>query len=163
VRKFKVKKDQREDEEVVELREIQSAVARNRTHLADQLLGKGRTAAASAEYQRALQASPYSPIILNKLGRVMIETNRPAEALPLLQKALEVDPDNVNAYVQLGRAQNATKNFKEARSALEEAIQINPFNPLIYRLLGDTYTALGEPEKARLAKATLDKLMTGNN
>ena len=163
VRKLKVKKDQREDEEVVELREIQSAVARNRTHLADQLLGKGRSAAATAEYQRALQASPYSPIILNKLGRVMIETNRPAEALPLLQKALDVDPDNVNAYVQLGRAQNVTKNFKEARSALEEAIQINPFNPLIYRLLGDTYTALGEPEKARLAKATLDKLMTGNN
>ena len=58
---------------------------------------------------------------------------------------------------------HATKNFKEARSALEEAIQINPFNPLIYRLLGDTYTALGEQEKARLAKATLDKLMTGNN
>jgi len=163
VRKLKVKKDQREDEEVVELREIQSAVARNRTHLADQLLGKGRTAAAASEYQRALQASPHSPIILNKLGRVMIETNRPDAALPLFQQALDVDPDNVNTYVQLGRARLATKNFKEARSALEEAIQINPFNPLIYRLLGDAYTALGEQEKARFAKATLDKLMTGNN
>lgn len=163
VRKLKVKKDQREDEEVVELREIQSAVARNRTHLADQLLGKGRTAAAASEYQRALQVSPHSPIILNKLGRVMIETHRPAEALPLFQKALDVDPDNVNAYVQLGRAQVAAKNFKEARSALEEAIQINPFNPLIYRLLGESYAALGDQEKARSAKATLDKLMTGNN
>ena len=48
VRKLKVKKDQREDEEVVELKEIQSAVARNRTHLADQMLGKGRSAAAAA-------------------------------------------------------------------------------------------------------------------
>ena len=163
VRKFKVKKDQREDEEVVELREIQSAVARNRTHLADQLLGKGRTAAAANEYQRALQVSPHSPIILNKLGRVMIETNRPSDALPLLQKALDVDPDNVNTYVQLGRAQVANKNFKEARGALEEAIQINPFNPLIYRLLGDAYAALGEQEKARFAKVTLDRLMTGNN
>jgi tetratricopeptide (TPR) repeat protein len=163
VRKFKVKKDQREDEEVVELREIQSAVARNRTHLADQLLGKGRTTAAANEYQRALQVSPHSPIILNKLGRVMIETNRPTDALPLLQKALDVDPDNVNTYVQLGRAQVANKNFKEARSALEEAIQINPFNPLIYRLLGESYAALGEQEKARFAKVTLDRLMTGNN
>lgn len=163
VRKFKVKKDQGEDEEVVELGEIQSAVARNRTHLADQLLGKGRTAAAANEYQRALQVSPHSPVILNKLGRMMIETNRPAEALPLFKKALDVDPDNVNTYVQLGRAENATKNFKEARSALEEAIQINPFNPLIYRLLGDTYAALGEQDKARLAKATLDRLMTANN
>ena len=40
VRRLKVKKDQREDEEVVELREIQSAIARNRTHLADQMLAK---------------------------------------------------------------------------------------------------------------------------
>jgi len=46
---------------------------------------------------------------------------------------------------------------------LEEAIQINPFNPLIYRLLGDTYTALGDAEKARVAKATLDRLMSANN
>jgi tetratricopeptide (TPR) repeat protein len=158
VRRLKVKKDQREDEEVVELREIQSAVARNRTHLADQLLGRGRTAAAANEYQRALQVSPNSPVILNKLGRVMIGMNRPDEALPLLKKSLDVEPDNANAYVQLGRAYHATKNFNEARAVLEEAIQINPYNPLIYRLLGDAYAALGEHEKARLAKATLDRL-----
>ncbi len=162
VRKLKVKKDQKEDEEVVELREIQSAVARNRARLADQLLAKGRGVAAAAEYQRALQASPHSPIILNKLGRVMIEMNRPADALELFKKALDVDPDNVNVYVQLGRAYHATKNFKEAQAALEEAIQINPFNPLIYRLLGDAYNALGEQQKARQAKATLDKLVTAN-
>ncbi|HEX9264013.1 MAG TPA: tetratricopeptide repeat protein [Candidatus Binatia bacterium] len=163
VRKLKVKKDQKQDEEVVELSEIQSAVARNRTHLADQLLAKGRAAAAANEYQRALQASPHSPIILNKLGRIMIETNRPDDALALFKQALDVDPDNVNTYVQLGRAQNAKKNFKEARAALEEAIQINPFNPLIYRLLGDAYSGLGDQEKARLAKATLDKLLSTNN
>jgi tetratricopeptide (TPR) repeat protein len=162
VRRLKVKKDQGEDEEAVELREIQSAVARNRTHLADQLLGRGRAAAAVNEYQRALQASPQSPVILNKLGRVMIEMNRTDEAQPLFKKALDVDPDNANAYVQLGRAHHATKNFKEARSVLEEAIQINPFNPLIYRLLGDAYAALGEDEKAQQAKATLTKLATRN-
>jgi len=161
VRRLKVKKDQREDEEVVELREIQSAVARNRTHLADQLLGRGRAVAAANEYQRALQVSPHSPVILNKLGRVMIAMNRADEALQYFKKALDVDPDNANTYVQLGRAYHAAKNFKETRAALEEAVQINPFNPLIYRLLGDAYAALGEHEKARLAKATLDKLMSG--
>jgi len=156
-----VKKDQGEDEEAVELKEIQSAVARNRTHLGDQLLARGRAVAAANEYQRALQASPQSPIILNKLGRVMIETNRADEALPLFKKSLDVDPDNSNAYVQLGRAYHATKNFKEARVTLEEAIQINPFNPLIYRLLGDAYAALGEHEKSQQAKAILSKVTTG--
>ena len=162
VRRLKVKKDQREDEEIVELREIQSAVARNRTHLADQMLARGRTAAAANEYQRALQASPNSPVILNKLGRVMIETNRVEEALPLFKKALDVDPDSANAMVQLGRAYHATKKFAEARDTLEEAIQINPFNPMIYRLLIDAYAALGAQEKARQAKLTLEKLASAN-
>jgi predicted Zn-dependent protease len=160
VRKLRVKKDGREDEDIVELREIQSAVARNRTHLADQLLGRGRALAAANEYQRALQASPHSPVILNKLGRVMIAMNRADEALPHFKKALDIDPDSANTYVHLGQAYHAAKNFKETRVALEEAIQINPFNPLIYRLLGDAYGALGESEKARTAKATLERLMS---
>ncbi len=158
VRRLKVRKDQKEDEDVVELREIQSAIARNRTYLADQLLAKGRSVAALGEYQRALQASPQSPVILNKLGRVMVEQNRAEEALALLKKALEIEPDGVNTYVQLGRAYHATKQFKEARSVLEEAIQINPYHPLIYRLLIDSYAALGDHEKARQAKTTLEKL-----
>jgi len=162
VRRLKVRKDQKEDEDVVELREIQSAIARNRTHLADQLLAKGRPVAALSEYQRALQASPQSPVILNKLGRVMVEQNRAEEALALLKKALEIEPDGANTYVQLGRAYHATKQFKEARSVLEEAIQINPYHPLIYRLLIDAYAAIGEHEKARQAKTTLEKLAGSN-
>jgi tetratricopeptide (TPR) repeat protein len=160
VRKLKVKTDQREDEDIVELKEIQSVVARNRTHLGDQLLAKGRAVAAANEYQRALQASPHSPVILNKLGRVFIHMNRYEDALPHLKKALELDPDNGGTYVQLGRIHHATKNHKESKDALEEAMHINPFNPLIYRLLTDVYSALGNQPKATQAKATLDKLMT---
>jgi superkiller protein 3 len=162
VRKLKVKKDQKEDEEVVELKEIQSAVARNRTHLGDQLLERGRAVAAANEYQRALQASPHSPIILNKLGRVLIQLNRSEEALAALKKALEVDPDNAGTYVQLGRLHYAAKKYPESKSMLEEAIQINPFNPQIYRLLTEVYAALGEANKAKQAKANLDKLMGTN-
>ena len=162
VRRLKIKKDQREDEDAVELKEIQSEVARQRTHLGDQILGKGRPEAAAREYQRALQASPHSPIILSKLGRVLIQMNRFDEALTPLKKALDVDPDNANTYVQLGRVYYATRNYPDGRSVLEEAAQINPFNPVIYRLLADIYPALGDQEKARQAKATLDKLLTPN-
>jgi tetratricopeptide (TPR) repeat protein len=158
VRKLKVKTDQKEDEEVVELKEIQSVVARNRTHLGDQLLGKGRTIAAANEYQRALQASPHSPVILSKLGRVFIQMNRYEDAMSPLKKALELDPDNGGTYVQLGRVHHATKSYKDSKSALEEALQINPFNPLIYRLLTDVYLALGEQTKAAQAKATLERM-----
>jgi tetratricopeptide (TPR) repeat protein len=162
VRKLKVKKDQKEDEEVVELKEIQSAVARQRTYLGDQILGKGRPQAAVNEYQRALQASPRSPIILNKLGRVFIQMKRFDDALPHLKAALELDPDNANAYVQLGRVYHAGKNYTESRNALEEAIQINPFNPTIYKLLVDVYSALGDQEKAKQSKTALEKLIAAN-
>jgi cytochrome c-type biogenesis protein CcmH/NrfG len=54
---------------------------------------------------------------------------------------------------------HAAKSYQESRSALEEAVQINPFNPVIYRLLSDVYAALGDQEKTKQTKATLDKLM----
>ena len=162
VRKLKVKKDQREDEDAVEVKEIQSAVARQRTYLGGQILGRGRPEAAAREYQRALQASPNSPIILSKLGRVLIQMNRFDEARAPLKKALEIDPDNANSYVQLGRVYHATKSYPDGRGVLEEAVQINPFNPVIYRLLADIYLALGDQEKAKQAKATLDQLLSAN-
>src|SRR5689334_8479154 len=62
VRRLKIVEGQKEDEETVELKEIQSAVARNRTHLGDQMLMGGKMVAATEEYKRALQASPRSPI-----------------------------------------------------------------------------------------------------
>ncbi|MBI2988890.1 MAG: tetratricopeptide repeat protein [Deltaproteobacteria bacterium] len=160
VRRLKVKENQKEDEESVELKEIQSVVARNRTHLADQLLGRGRMAAAAQEYRRALQASPHSPIILNKLARTLIRGGKHEEALPHLKKAQELDPDSVSTYIQLGRLYHAAKNFSAARDALEEAIQINPFDPTIYRLLSEIYAALGERDGAERAKITLDRLMS---
>jgi predicted Zn-dependent protease len=88
--------------------------------------------------------------------------NRNDEALAPLKKALEVDPDNAGTYVQLGRLYHASKNYQDSRRVLEEALQINPFNPLIYRLLADVYPALGDQEKAKQAKTSLDKLMTPN-
>lgn len=162
VRRLKVKKDQREDDDIVELKEIQSAVARNRTYLADQLAGRGRTVAAANEYQRALQASPHSPIILSKLGRVLIQMNRFEDALAPLNRARELEPDNGGTYVQLGRVHHGMKRHAESRSALEEAIQINPFNPLIFKLLTEVYASLGERAKSQQAKASLDRLLGAN-
>jgi tetratricopeptide (TPR) repeat protein len=159
VRRLRVKKEGMEDEDAVELKEIQSNVARNRTHLADQLLGRGRAAAAANEYQRALQISPHSPVILNKLGRVFIQLNRLDDARESLKKALEIEPDSANSYLQLGRVYHAGKNYQEATAALEEALQINPFNPMVFRLLAESYAAMGETAKAQSARAAVDRLM----
>ncbi len=159
VRKLKVKGSSKEKDEAVELKEIQSVVARNRTHLADRLWTRGRIVAASAEYRRALQASPHSTIILNRLGRVLTETKQYQKALPYLQRSQVLAPDSVGTYVQLGRLYHATKKYSLAKVALEEAIQINPFDPTIHRLLYQIHSILGNPERANESKATLEKLL----
>ncbi|HEX9880791.1 MAG TPA: tetratricopeptide repeat protein [Candidatus Binatia bacterium] len=160
VRKLKVKGTNEGEEESVDLKEIQSVVARNRTHLADRLWARGRIAAATAEYRRALHASPHSMIIMNKLGRVLTDNKRYQEALPYLQKSQALDPDYVGTYVQLGRLYHATKQYPQAREALEEAIQINPFDPAIHTLLFQVYTALGDSQRANGSKAILEKLLS---
>jgi predicted Zn-dependent protease len=157
-RRFKVRGETGEDDGAVELREIQSAVARNRTGLGDRMRDRGRTAAAAMEYERALQASPHSPIILTKLARALIETKRHEEAVGRLREAEGLDPDSAAVYVLLGRAHHASKDHAAARKALEEAIHINPFDPGIYRLLADSYDALGERRLAEQARATLARL-----
>ncbi len=159
VRKLKVKKDQKQGSETVELKEIKSVVARNRTHLANLLWARGRRAAAAAEYRRALKASPHSIIILNRLGRVLSERKKYDEALPYLKKARDLDPDYVGTQIQLGRLYHATKDYPSAIAALEESIQINPFDPTIYHLLYQIHTARGEAKRAKNSKAALEMLM----
>lgn len=158
VRKLKVKQEGKEDDEAVDLKEIRSEVARNQTHLGDQMWERGRAAAAGQEYRRALRASPHSPIILNKLARVLLQMKKYDETLPILQKAQALDPDNVSTYILLGRHHQATGGYGSAQGALEEALQINPFDPTIYRLLVEVHTALGNPAEAERSRATLKKL-----
>jgi len=159
VRKFKVKGEGKKSEETVELREIKSVVARNRTHLANRLWARGRKVAASVEYRRALKASPHSIIILNRLGQVLNDRKKYQEALPYLKKARSLDPDYVGTHLQLGRLYHATKDLSSAITALEESIQLNPFDPTIHHLLYQIYTARGDTERAKSSKAVLDKLI----
>lgn len=160
VRKLKIKKNQQEDRETVELKEIQSIVARNRTHLGDRLRERGKRVAAVAEYRRALKASPHSTIVLGKLARVLIGMRKYQDALPHLKKALALNPDHVSTYIQLGRLYQARGNYSDARDVLEEAIQINPFDPAIYFHLHKTYVRLGKQDQAKKSRETLKWLMT---
>jgi tetratricopeptide (TPR) repeat protein len=147
VRRLRVKKDQREDEEVVELREIQSAIARNRTHLADQMLAKGRPVAALNEYQRALQASPQSPVILNKLGRVLDRANRFDEAVALLKKASTSIPTAPASCAIRTRLLQRKFSRSAQRSRRSDPVESVP--PADLSLIDDVYAACDAERRAR--------------
>ncbi len=142
----------------VELDEIQSEIARNRTHLGDRLRERGRLRAASAEYRRALRAGPNSTVILNRLSETLIQSRRYDEALPHLDKAGYLDPDAVHTYFLKGRLHHATGHHVRARQALREALQINPFHPGVYRVLGQVYEAIGDESSARKNREVMRRL-----
>ncbi len=142
----------------VELDEIQSEIARNRTHLGDRLRQRGRLRAAGAEYRRALRAGPDSTVILNRLGETLVQARRYREALPHLEKARYLDPDLVHTYYLMGRLHHEVGDHARARGALLEALQINPFHPGVYQVLSGVYEAVGDDEGARKTRQVMRKL-----
>ena len=157
LRSYKVAEDG-ETQPSVELGEIQSEIARNRTHLGDRLRQRGRPRAASAEYRRALRAGPHSTVILNRLGETLIHSRRYDEALPHLEKARYLDPDAVHTYYLLGRLHHEAGDHTRARDPLLEALQINPFHLGVYHVLRGVHVAAGDDEGARKARQMIRKL-----
>ena len=157
IRSYKVAQEGGQPESV-ELNEIQSEIARNRTHLGDRLRQRGRLRAAGAEYRRALRAGPSSTVILNRLGETLIQSQRYDEARPHLEKARDLDPDRVHTHYLIGRLHHEAGDHTRARGALLEALQINPFHPGVYRVLSGVYEALGDDEGVRRTREVMRKL-----
>jgi len=149
---YKVKEGD-SDADRMELKEIQSLVARNRAHLGDALKEKGRTRAAVIEYRRALTDTGDSVPVMNRLSTALIELGRDGEALTVLDRILALNPDHPTPYVQLGRVYLKQKEFIKASAAYEESIQINPFNPEVHIGLADAYAGLGDQRRSEQEKS----------
>jgi tetratricopeptide (TPR) repeat protein len=143
VHPYKVKEGKGDDESM-ELEEIKSLVARNRTHLGDKLKERGRTGAAVLEYRRALAETRDSVPVMSRLSSALINLGRDEEALDILKRVLALSPDHPTSYTQLGQIYLKLKDFKQAKEAFGESLQINPFNPEIHIGLANVYAALGD-------------------
>jgi tetratricopeptide (TPR) repeat protein len=142
VHPYKVK-EEKADEDRMDLEEIKSLVARNRAHLGDRLKGRGRAGAAVLEYRRALAETQDSVPVMNRLSSALIDLGRDEEAADLSNRTLSLAPDHPVPYNRLGRVYLKLKDFKRAQEAFEESLQINPFNPEVHLGLADAYAMLG--------------------
>jgi tetratricopeptide (TPR) repeat protein len=141
--RYKVKEG-RADADQMELSEIKSLVARNRTHLGDRLQTRGRANAAVLEYRRALAEARDSVPVLNRLSAVLVQLDRDAAALEVLKQALALAPDHPAPHTQMGRIALKRKDFAQAKVSFEESLQINPFNPEVHAGLANAYAMLGD-------------------
>ncbi|HEY4313549.1 MAG TPA: tetratricopeptide repeat protein [Pirellulales bacterium] len=79
-----------------------------------------------ALWEDAALYQPDNSRVQNNLGVELVDSRRPAEALPHYERALELQPDYVEARSNLGVALVHLQEFARARPEFEQALAINP-------------------------------------
>lgn len=116
---------------------------------------------AIAEVNALLAAQPHDPYFLELKGQVLLESGRPADAIPPLREAVQLTQQPLIATM-LGHALIATeddKNFAEAEQVLRNAVARDRENPFAWYQLGVVYERRGDTPRAALATAERYALM----
>jgi hypothetical protein len=131
-----------------DLERWQPLEARKHVKLGDMLRARHRYGAALREYRRALEISPASPFVLNRVGMVQMELSANEEAESRFREAAAIYPGYPTSYVNLAGVLALEGRWEESRRALEEYLAINPFNPFVWKDLGSALMELGETQEA---------------
>lgn len=127
------------------------------------LLGKeslavGDSAAAIANFDKALSLNPlYADAIVSK-GRTFLDCGRKREAVKCLNEALEISPSHFRALYTRGKTFFALGLLDEALSDLDRATSLKPKNISAHQLMGDILSAMGDEDAAALQWAIADRL-----
>jgi tetratricopeptide (TPR) repeat protein len=136
--------------------------ARKFAELGDRLAVAKRPFAAAIEYRKAMAAGQSDgPLLPTRLVRVLLDLNKPEEALDYLKPALEAWPEHAPLHILAGRAHLAAGKFREALESLERAAWFNPFDPQLHDLAAQAYDALGEAHDAAAARVRQKQVAAG--
>jgi len=128
--------------------------ARRFAELGDRLAVLKRPLAAAIEYRKAIAAGgAEGPLLVARLGRVLLDLGKTTEALEYLEPAIQDHPDHAPLHILKGRARVLLGQYREALDALDAAALINPYDPELHALAAQAYAALGQPGDAAAAKA----------
>jgi tetratricopeptide (TPR) repeat protein len=119
----------------------------------DQAIAALRTAVSLSEASGTFDAAPY----LN-LGSLLLENDRPAEAVPYLSRAANLEPKSALAHRELGKAYLQLSQLTQARAQVETAVALDPQSAPAHFLLAEIYRKLNLPDKARSETATYSAL-----
>lgn len=116
---------------------------------------------ALSEVNALLTAAPHDPYFLELKGQVLLESGKPADAIPPLREAVQITNEPLIATL-LGHALIATEddaNFAEAEKVLRNAIARDRENPFAWYQLGVVYEHRGDIPRAALATAERYSMM----
>ncbi len=99
-------------------------------------------------WQRDLPRRSEQPLL--NYGKLLIEQNRIAEAVPPLETAIEIAPHNPKCHEQLSRALSRSGKDQSERAQKEmlEAVRLDPLNARLHFQLGILYRQAHKPELA---------------
>jgi Flp pilus assembly protein TadD len=115
--------------------------------------GLGRNEEAAAAYKQAItwqaQLLTKNPGPYLDLGSLLIDENRPQDAIPFLLQAVEIAPRASRAHELLGKAYTRVEEFPKAQTELEKAVELSPQTPNLHCMLAPVYRKQGLTEKAQ--------------
>jgi tetratricopeptide (TPR) repeat protein len=115
--------------------------------------GLNRTDDAVAAFQTAIQwqindpKKEAGPFI--NLGSLLLDQDRPQEALPMLRQAAEAAPEQSKSHELLGKAYSQLNLLDDARLEFERAVQLAPGAAHLHYQLGQIYRRQGQFAKAQ--------------
>ena len=115
--------------------------------------GLGDDAAAIKAYQTAIEWQANSvakdPEAYFALGSLLLDRNRPEDAVPVLTQATQVAPSVSQGHELLGKAYLQTEDLPKAQAELEEAVKLSPETARLHYILGQVYRKQGLTAKAQ--------------
>ncbi len=99
--------------------------------------------ALEAALRRILADDPKNPQANLRLGYVLIESNRCAEAIPFLKTAIAAHVPTADAHLGLGRCQAAAGRSGEEYVTLLDAERAEPDNPVVFANIGIVLSDMG--------------------
>ena len=117
------------------------------------LEAKGETAAAEAEYRRALELEPDSADALLELGQLEARTGRWQAALDHIHLSIEIDPKRADAHLAEGRVLETLGRQEDALAAYFRALAIDSSNSTAMRAAAVVQLDRGQSDQA-LARLT---------
>jgi len=113
----------------------------------------GRTEEAVAAYRKAIAldtgAAPGNPKPYLHLGTLLVENDRPDDAVPYLLQAAGIAPGDWQAHRGLGKAYLQLNRLAEARAELRKAVALAPENAPLHFLLAQALRKSGLADQAR--------------
>jgi len=98
--------------------------------------------------ESALGHYPDSPILLNTMGSMAIDSGSYAKALTYLDKAIAADKNYAYAWYHKGMAESKLENYSQSLDDFSHAITLNPAYIDAYFGRGNVYRVTGEYQKA---------------